>query len=230
MNNLSSPIDLIKKSFQIFFERKNLIYFLKVYSVSFILALLSFIFAYIVTNRGYTGDEYVQEILSGNVLIIGLVLIWSIVAFFAGLWAQASGYEAVKRSVSGGALKFKDTFKASWKYLWRFFLVNFLVGLIVVGGLILLIIPGIMFAVWFSFSLWRVVDKGRGVGQSLKESKILVKGRFWKVLGRFLVLIIFVVLFQILFATLPRGYGSIAVTIFGGLFLLPYYLLYRELE
>ncbi|KKU10417.1 MAG: hypothetical protein UX13_C0012G0001, partial [Candidatus Woesebacteria bacterium GW2011_GWB1_45_5] len=202
---------------------------LKIYSVSFVLGILSFVFAYIVASRGYTSDEYVLEIFSGNTLIIGLVLIWSVVAFIAGLWAQAAGYEAVKRSVKGGALEFKDTFKSSRKYLLTFFITNLLVGLIVVGGFILLIIPGIIFAVWFSFSLWGVVDKGYGVGRSLKESKALVKGRFWKVLGRIFVYVVFVTLFQVLFAAFPQGYGSMAITIFGGLFLLPYYLLYREL-
>lgn len=219
MNTFSSPTDLVKRSFKIFFKKENFIYFLKIYSVSFVLGLISFVYSFVISSRHLVEDP-------GQVWVY---LLPSIILFPIGIWAQASGYEAVKRAVKGEVLKFKDTYKSSWKILWRFFLVNLVVGLIVVGGVVLLIVPGIMFAVWYSFSLWGVVDKGYGVGRSLKESKLLVKGKFWRVSGRFVVFMLFVALTQILFTAFPQGYGSVTLTIFGGLFLLPYFLLYREL-
>lgn len=230
MKTLSNPIDLIKKSFQIFFEKKNMMYFFKIYSVAFALSLCSFIFSSIVSNAGYTTDQYVQEFLSGNPLIIALVFIWSITAFLIGIWAQVSGYEAIKRVVRGGTLEFKDTFKGSWKYLGKFFLVNFFVGLIVVLGLVLLVIPGIVFAVWYAFSVWMVVDKNYGVKEALRESKSLAKDKFWKILGRFTVFILFGILGQIVFSLIPQGYGTVAASLFGALFILPNFLLYKELS
>ena len=230
MKTLSNPIDLIKESLKIFFEKKNMMYFFKIYSVAFALSLCSFVFSSIVSNAGYTTDQYVQEFLSGNPLIISLVFIWSIAAFLIGIWAQVSGYEAIRRVVKGGALEFKDTFRGSWKYLGSFFLVNFLVGLIVVLGLVLLVVPGIIFSVWYAFSVWMVVDKNYGVKEALRQSKSLAKDRFWKILGRFLVFILFGILGQIVFSLMPQGYGTVVASLFGALFIIPNFLLYQELS
>lgn len=201
----------IKEAIKIFFEKKNMIYFFKIYSVAFALGLTSFIFSFVVTNKP-------------------MVYLPSIILFPIGLWVQASGYEAVKRVVDGGVFEFKDTYKTAWRYLWRFFLISFLVGLIIIGGAILFIVPAVIFGTWYAFSLWGLVDKNYRVGQALRESKALVKDRFWKVLGRFLVFTLFAISTQIVFSLIPYGVGSLIITIFGGLFLLPYYLLYRELS
>lgn len=71
-------------------------------------------------------------------------------------------------------------------YVW----VAILIGLAVFGGLILFIIPGIIFAFWFSFAPYEVVlDQKRGV-EALKASKALVSGRVGAIVGRFLLLIL----------------------------------------
>jgi uncharacterized membrane protein len=52
--------------------------------------------------------------------------------------------------------------------------------LAVLGGFILLIIPGIYWAVRFSFSPLVVVDTGVGPVAAMKESWAITKGSFWK--------------------------------------------------
>lgn len=229
MNNLSSPVELIQKSFRTFFEKEKMVYLLKIYSIPFILALFGFVFGMAIGSLGYESREFIDQISKGNPLIILYAGVWSIVSFVIGLWAQASGYEAVKRVAAGGVLEFRDTYKASWKLVWKFFLVSILIVLAVLGGLVLLIIPAVIFGVWFSFSYWRLIEGRGGAVQSMKESKALVKGRFWKVFGRLIVFGLFSILGQIMFSVFPYNVGPVALTIFGGLFLLPYYLLYREL-
>lgn len=202
----------VKEAIKIFFEKKNMIYFFKIYSVAFALGLVSFIFSFVITKKSW------------------MLYLPSIILFPIGIWAQASGYEAVKRVIGGVLLEFRDTYKTSWKYLWKFFLVNLLIVLIMTGGLIFLVVPAVIFGVWYAFSLWELVDKNYGVGQALRESKALVKGKFWKLLGTFSIFILFAILTQIIFSFIPYGVGNLIITIFGALFLLPYYLLYQELS
>jgi hypothetical protein len=53
-------------------------------------------------------------------------------------------------------------------------------------GMILLLIPGLVMAVLFSFALWCFAREGRGVFQSLGDSARAVKGHFLGILGRML--------------------------------------------
>ena len=67
-----------------------------------------------------------------------------------------------------------------WPALW----LSILVGLITAGGFILIIIPGILFTVWYAFVVYiAILEKGRGL-MLLKESRELSRGRFWPVFGR----------------------------------------------
>lgn len=48
---------------------------------------------------------------------------------------------------------------------------------------LLLIIPGIIFFVYWIFGPYVLFDKKKTISQSLKESRYIVKGRWWKVFG-----------------------------------------------
>jgi len=227
MNIISDPITLIKKSFEIFFKKENFIYFLKIYFPAFIISLLS-------VWRKSSGMT--SELEKGNFqyfldkpILIALIVLVSLATLIFGIWFSAASLEAVISVVNSGTLAFKDTYKRAWGYALKLALVSFLVGLIVVGGLILLIIPGIVFSVWFAFARFGIAEKKLGIGASLKESKSLVTGRFWEVFGRLFVLSLFAIVGQIVFSFVPFV-GPAILTIFGALFLLPHYLLYRELE
>ncbi len=64
---------------------------------------------------------------------------------------------------------------------------SILSGIIIVGGFILLIVPGIIFAVWFAFVMYAVALDGKDSVSSLTFSKNLVKGKWWATLWRLIV-------------------------------------------
>jgi hypothetical protein len=71
-----------------------------------------------------------------------------------------------------------------WSYLWA----SIIVGVIVMLATILLIIPGIIVGVYFSFfSYVLIAEKIKGYSAA-KRSKELVTGYWWDVLGRMVVL------------------------------------------
>lgn len=68
--------------------------------------------------------------------------------------------------------------RAAWALVWPFAWVSLLQGLVSLGGFLLLVIPGLVFAVWFAYAQQALlVDGKRGV-EALSHSRELCRGRF----------------------------------------------------
>jgi hypothetical protein len=200
---------LIKQSFKIFFKKENMKLLLLVYLLLVPFSLLS-LFKFNETQQAWIfgGASLVQIFITALVVPVAIILI-------AGI-------------VSGHVISIGEAIRKAWKVYWKFMLLMFVLFLINTLGFILLIIPGILFLVWFYFAQFILVE-GSGVKESILKSKQLVKGKFWKVFGRIVVIGLFSVLCQILLSFTPYDIGSALFTVFGALFVLPSYLLYREL-
>lgn len=222
---ISSAQDLIKKSLYIFFKKKNLAYFVKLMLVILVLTFGTGILSFFISG-GF--GAFLPDFVKNPAWAV-LFLILFIVFVVIGIWTQAAIYESVKMVVKGEPLNMRKTLKVGWRKSGKFFLVGFLSMLIVFVGLVLLIVPGIIFAVWFSFSRFVVIKEGLGVRASLKRSRELVRGRFWPILGRYLVFFVVYLLFQIALGLVPY-IGTFAGIVLAPLFILPSYLLYQELS
>jgi len=73
-----------------------------------------------------------------------------------------------------------DMFEAFQNY-WNAVLANILVGVIVLIGFILLIIPGIIFACKLAFTPYLVVDRKMEVIEAVRESWRMTNGHAWEV-------------------------------------------------
>lgn len=84
--------------------------------------------------------------------------------------------------INNQALNWNSLYTLSYKKLGPTILVGFVTGLIVLGGFILLIIPGFIFAIWYQFAYLIQItsDEKLTVSKALSESKSLVVGRFWR--------------------------------------------------
>ncbi|MDP3953521.1 MAG: hypothetical protein Q8P99_01745 [bacterium] len=79
--------------------------------------------------------------------------------------------------------------RAALKNLMSYAWVTLLGSLIITGGMILFIVPGVIFAVWFALAVYvLVIEKKKGLAAFL-ASKEYVRGRWWPTLGRLLVLV-----------------------------------------
>jgi len=222
MKKLSSPALYIKEAFEIYFEKKNLIYFLKLALLFLALSIAMSIFSFVLaTGAGSNAVRQPAFILPLVASAIPLAVV--------GIWFQAATYEAVIRAVDGRGLTVKETLLTAWKKAWCFFLVSLARGLIMALGFVILIIPGIIFGVWFSFSLFIQISKGTSVRESLAKSRSLTKGRFWPILGRFSVFLLIYVLIQMVSANIPY-IGPVFAIFMGPFFLIPFYLLYKDLS
>ncbi len=73
--------------------------------------------------------------------------------------------------------KYEDLFY--YKPILNYFLTSFLTGLIVIGGLILLIIPGIYLAIRLKYAVYLVVDKNLGPIEAIKAGWKITHGNVW---------------------------------------------------
>jgi hypothetical protein len=125
--------------------------------------------------------------ISGMENILGFVFV------IVGLFVRIGYTKVYLRMNEGEKLEigniFKDIFK-EYALFWKYLGVSILHGLVIMGGLILLIIPGIFWAVRFAFSPIILIDTKGGVIASMKESYAITKGSFWSLLGFWIVVII----------------------------------------
>ncbi len=90
--------------------------------------------------------------------------------------------------VRGKEFGFSD-FRVSFEVFWKYIVTSILLGLLVGAGMILLIIPGIYFAIRYGLATYLVVDKHLGPLEAMKRSALITGGNKWK-LFEFLLIVI----------------------------------------
>lgn len=115
---------------------------------------------------------------------LGIVIFLTVVIIT--FWVQVSMIFVIKEM--DNKLSIKQILLTAWPYLGSFAWVLILVSLAVLGGLVLFIIPGIIFAVWFLFSRYILIFEDKKGISALKESRRLVQGNWWGVFGRLLII------------------------------------------
>lgn len=122
----------------------------------------------------------VADRMTRTVVLAIISLPTAVIAF--GLTAAV--IDATARGVQKKAISIRESLSMGAHRLLPFIWVSVLSGLIVVLGLLLFLIPGLIFLVWYRFSQnFVIVDDVRGTG-ALAASKRLVSGRFWAVFLR----------------------------------------------
>ncbi|MEK7168493.1 MAG: hypothetical protein AAB778_00600 [Patescibacteria group bacterium] len=207
---LKTPVEYIKEAWGIYTKKENFVLFAKVMAVVVILtSAIGYLISYF-----YSSNDWQN---------VGFVVL-TLLSIVVGIWSQTVKYFVVLKIGNTE----KEIFRLGYKNMLKFFLISLVVGLIVLVGLVLLVIPAIMFGVWYSFSTWLVLDKNMGVFEALKQSKAMVKGRFWKVLGRTVTFGLFAFFVSIVVVAIPYA-GNLIISFVAPLFMLPFYLMYRDL-
>lgn len=112
-----------------------------------------------------------------------LTVLGAILGVFVLVALQAAGFYQIQSFVDASPKSIRDLLSLGKKLALPLFLTLLLLGLLVSLGFILLIIPGIILWVWFTFVVVVMINENVWGLAALKSSRNLVKGRFWKVLG-----------------------------------------------
>ncbi len=121
----------------------------------------------------------------------GAAVVFALVGVFVGVVGQL----LVKMGTISFTLKAHDApeaarFEDLWapEKFWSYLIASLLVGLIVVAGIILLIVPGIIWALRFMFVPYLIIDRKLDVSAALRESSRITLGHKWQLLGLVVVL------------------------------------------
>jgi len=169
---INKSIELYKNNWELFLK-----YMLLLFIPTGILAIVSVIFGsfnavLLVYGLALPIIAYVVLITAASVFSI-----WISLAFIRTMVAR---YNQI------AAKPIKEELQTATRLVVPAILVSILTSLIVLGGLVLLIIPGIIFAVWFAFTFYAVAIDENKTLIALQTSKELVAGRWWATLWRLL--------------------------------------------
>ncbi len=100
---------------------------------------------------------------------------WGILGIFISAWLTGGLYRILLDYKDGKKQEFTVLF-TQFKQFWRIFLGTLLYMLIIVGGLFLLIVPGIIWAIKYQFIITLIIDKDLQVMDALRASGEMTKG------------------------------------------------------
>ncbi|MDB5254181.1 MAG: hypothetical protein JWL80_247 [Parcubacteria group bacterium] len=112
---------------------------------------------------------------------IGMFII-GVILYFIGLWLQVGYYKTLLKVEDGMPIAIKEITHYG-HLIWNYFVAFLLYGLVCVVGLILLVIPGLYFAIKYQFVPILVIDKKIGVRDAFKESARMTQGVKWHLVG-----------------------------------------------
>ncbi len=151
---LASAFQIFKEAWGIYKKRP----FLFIGIIIFPIIVISLVVALFVLG-GFAGIGLLMGGLAiWKIVILGLLTIALIIAAFViQLWGQTSLIFAIKDNAEG--IGFKESYKRGWHKINAYLGIIVPSGLIVFGGMMLFLVPGIIFAVWFAFAIYVALDK-----------------------------------------------------------------------
>ncbi len=128
-------------------------------------------------------DRPVEVIDRSFGLVLAGALVTAVISVIITAVLQAAILRAAAQATIGDPVDPEESYRFGFKRLGSVILVSLLVGLAILGGLILLVIPGIIFAVLLSVSVPVLIVENRRGRAAMSRSWNLVKGHFWHALG-----------------------------------------------
>ncbi|MBI2594852.1 MAG: hypothetical protein HYW38_01160 [Candidatus Colwellbacteria bacterium] len=107
--------------------------------------------------------------------------IGTVVSFFAALALIFALQEKVQ---------FGESYRLAFRKIWSYGWLTVLSGFATLGGFVMLVIPGIIFVIWFVFAIYVFAIEGEKGMNALLRSREYVRGYWWQVFGRQIVLVL----------------------------------------
>jgi len=158
----------------------NLGVFLSLYLIPFALLIPAYIIVAVATSSGGNGSSAV----GGVALAILVLFVIAIEVIF-----MPALYLTQIKSVRGETVGLKEMVKAGLPFVGRYILVSLMTATIVVVGLLLLIVPGIIWLRMFWFAPYHMLDKNLSPVEAMKQSRAAskpYKGSIYGIMGVFL--------------------------------------------
>ncbi len=176
VSSLPNTIELLKQSLNIY--KQNL-------EALLMIVLLLTIFSFVAVEYGNFIPT--PNISNFEKSIIGIIIF--LINFIFPLWSFCAIIYLIRDNFKKIDLTeaYRQTFKLIPSLLWLSFLGVF----IILGSFVFLIIPGIIFGIWFVLGPYVLVNENLKGMNALLKSREYIRGYWWKVLWRLLALGVF---------------------------------------
>ena len=164
--NTSSILELMSKAWDFYLDRFKDI-FLIVFVVYLPINLLMHLVPEAESMQGLRTQMKLQQLLEG----------------FVGVIATLAIIFLIIKQLEGARITVKEAFHLALSKWGSVIVVQLLLGIFLLGLYLLLVIPGIIFTVYWIFEVYAVALKGLKGKAALDYSKAIVAGRWWKTLG-----------------------------------------------
>ncbi|MEK6927137.1 MAG: hypothetical protein AABX11_01770 [Nanoarchaeota archaeon] len=163
-----------------------------------------------------------------KVLMVLLLCIVFVLFVGVGVFVNASFYGM---KVSSKKYSWRMLVQVGKSAFWRFLGRGILLFLCIIGLFLLLIVPGIIFSVYWIFAIFIWFDEPkRSFSDSLRRSKELVKGKWWNVFGCVLLFCVieWIIMFILDFVPVLNVVGYLFLGIFSVYFFRHMYIEYSK--
>jgi hypothetical protein len=158
-------------------------------------------------------SSYLSALFGALILLVAVIVLVNIV--FSTI-AQGSAIKMASEQITKGKINLGATVRFVVSRLLSIWALSIIVGIIVFLGIIALVVPGIILAIMFCLALPVLLIENKGVFESMTRSRQLVKHRWAKTLGIFIVLIIIVLIATLIVSAITAPFG-IAGTVINGI-------------
>ncbi|MBI4065111.1 hypothetical protein HY409_01980 [Candidatus Gottesmanbacteria bacterium] len=218
MKPLAPPISLLRQALGVYLSKKYQAWF-------FFLGLLPTIVSFLLSFSIAFFQGTFSEI--AFVLVL-LLIIGALITAIVSIWYYVFLYRFIVIAVQGESIDIGQLAGQAWKRIAKLITTNIMMMLFILLGLILLIIPGLVFIVWYYFAPIIAIIEDPKI-DALKESKNLVRGTFWPVTGRIVIFSCVAIVPSVLLQQLSP-YLSLMWQIFAPYFTLLTFLFYLDLK
>jgi len=173
--------------------------------------LIMIVLIAVLVGGGVLSDSlFSSKFTTGGIgLLILLAILFFVVIFIIQVWGQTALLYAVKDSQE--RIGVIESYRRGWHKIISYWWVSLLAAFITLGGFLLLIIPGIIFAVWFSLAGFVLIAEDLKGMNALLKSREYVKdkwgGVFWRLffIGAMSLIIYLVPILIFSFLKIPFG-------------------------
>ena len=128
-------------------------------------------------------DQTPQEALEELDQYLGGLAIGTLLQMFAVLLASAACFRAIAQAYLGDTPDWRASLSYAWHRTPSVLLISLLYGLGVLGGTLLLIVPGVWLYLAWAFAVPVLLVEGLRGRKALGRSFALVQGRWWRTFG-----------------------------------------------
>lgn len=165
--------EIIQQSWKLYEENFKLV--IKVIVWGFLASIFSSVGIFLL-DLFFKGGDLVRTFLELLVNLPQIVI---------AVWVGIVLIDLLNNLLSKKKVNLSDSINKGFYFYLPILILSVIVALIETAGFILLIVPGLIFTVWFAFSNYEIILAGKGVKEAMISSKGLSKNIWWQVAWRY---------------------------------------------